>query len=154
MLSITSELQNTSYQPQKWFYSWILLLKVYFEKLPKNGQILSSMLSIKFWWQSCHNECCLVEWQHYDSPTSEYSSNISRVGSRTVSELGPGRKIHCDGFLRLDTQLCTKWPTPTVTSLMKPNVRRPGSRSRIIYGETINTGPVNYGDVQGVEILN
>ena len=106
------------------------LMISFLEELPNNEQILSSMLSIKFWWQSCHNECCLVEWQHYDSPTSEYS-NISQVQSRTVSELG----------LEQDT---LRWLSPgswipgpwhqvahsTVASLILPNCRSSGSRSQ------------------------
>ena len=123
-------------------------LKYLFWSLPNNGQILSSMLSIKFWWQSCDNECCLVEWQHYDSPTSEYS-NISQLQSRTVSELGleqdtlrwlsPGSRL-------LDT------PVPASGPLWLSQVSFCQITRGIIYCQTINTQAVNYGDVQRVEI--
>ena len=123
-------------------------LKYLFWSLPNNGQILSSMLSIKFWWQSCDNECCLVEWQHYDSPTSEYS-NISQLQSRTVSESGleqdtlrwlsPGSRL-------LDT------PVPASGPLWLSQVSFCQITRGIIYCQTINTQAVNYGDVQRVEI--
>ena len=112
-------------------YIRILFDDFFFEELTNNEQILSSMLSIKFWWQSCHNECCLVEWQHYDSPTSEYS-NISQVQSRTVSELGleqdtlrwlsPGSRL-------LDTR-AQQVAHSAVASLILPNCRSSGSRSQ------------------------
>ena len=131
----------------------ILFDYFFFEELPNNEQILSSMLSIKFWWQSCHNECCLVEWQHYDSPTSEYS-NISQVQSRTVSELG----LEQDTLRWLSPGSWipghSKWPTLLSQVSFCQIAGAPGAGARIIYGKTINTEAVNYGDVQRVEIFN